>query len=56
MDLGLRGHGQTFDDVLLEYLLPLGWEHINLTGNYLWRSSAKISARMFRPLRPLQRA
>jgi hypothetical protein len=27
---------------LLENLSPLGWEHINLTGDYLWRSSAKI--------------
>jgi TnpA family transposase len=26
---------------LLQYLSPLGWEHINLTGDYLWRSSAR---------------
>ena len=26
----------------------------NLTGDYLWRSSAKIGAGKFRPLRPLQ--
>ncbi|HGV4385945.1 TPA: Tn3 family transposase, partial [Klebsiella pneumoniae] len=37
----LRGHGQAVDDGLLQYLSPLGWEHINLTGDYLWRSSAK---------------
>ena len=30
--------------------------HINLTGDYLWRSSAKIGAGKFRPLRPLQPA
>lgn len=35
------------------YLSPLGWEHINLTGDYLWRSSAKVGAGKFRPLRPL---
>ncbi|HBS2459313.1 TPA: Tn3 family transposase, partial [Klebsiella pneumoniae] len=29
----LRGHGQTVDDGLLQYLSPLGWEHINLTGD-----------------------
>jgi hypothetical protein len=23
----------------LQYLSPLGWEHINLTGDYLWRSA-----------------
>ena len=49
----LRGHGQAVDDALLQYLSPLGWEHINLTGDYLWRSSAKIGAGKFRPLRPL---
>ena len=32
---------------------PLGWEHINLTGDYLWRSSTKVGAGKFRPLRPL---
>ena len=50
----LRGHGRAVDDSLLQYLSPLGWEHINLTGDYLWRSSAKVGAGKFRPLRPLQ--
>jgi hypothetical protein len=45
-------HGQTFDDSLVQYLSPLGWEHINLTGDYLGRSSAKVGAGKFRPLRP----
>jgi hypothetical protein len=49
----LRGHGQPIDDGLLQYLSPLGWEHINLTGDYLWRNSAKIGAAKFRPLRPM---
>ncbi|EPY4548166.1 Tn3 family transposase, partial [Klebsiella pneumoniae] len=48
----LRGNGHAVDDALLQYLSPLGWEHINLTGDYLWRSSAKIGAGKFRPLRP----
>ena len=52
----LRDHGQGIDDGLLQYLSPLGWEHINLTGDYLWRSSAKIGPGKFRPLRPLQPA
>ena len=52
----LRGHDQGVDDALLQYLSPLGWEHINLTGDYLWRSNAKIGAGKFRPLRPLQPA
>jgi hypothetical protein len=41
---------------LWQYLSPMGWEHINLTGHYLWRSGAKIGAGKFRPLRPLQPA
>ena len=52
----LRGNGHAVDDALLQYLSPLGWEHINLTGDYLWRSSAKIGAGKFRPLRALQPA
>ena len=52
----LRGHGQAVDDTLLQYLSPLGWEHINLTGDYLWRSSAKVGAGKFRLLRPLSPA
>jgi hypothetical protein len=40
----LCGHGKAVDDTLLQYLSPLGWEHINLTGDYLWRSSAKVGA------------
>ena len=51
----LRSHGPV-EDALLRYLSPLGWEHINLTGDYLWRSSAKIGAGKFRPLRPLPSA
>ena len=49
----LRENGNEIDDTLLQHLSPLGWEHINLTGDYLWRSSAKVGAGKFRPLRPL---
>ncbi|MFK0380239.1 Tn3 family transposase [Pandoraea sp. NPDC090278] len=52
----LREHGQVHDGTLLQYLSPLGWEHINLTGDYLWRSSARVGVGKFRPLRPLQPA
>ncbi len=41
----LRGNGHAVDALAIAaYLSPLGWEHINLTGDYLWRSSAKIGA------------
>jgi hypothetical protein len=29
------------------------WEHINLTGDYLWRNRVKVGAGKFRPLRRL---
>jgi TnpA family transposase len=48
----LRGNGGLADKALLPFLSPLGWEHINLTGDYLWRSSAKAGAGKFRALRP----
>ncbi len=52
----LHDHGQHVDEALLPYLSPLGWEHINLTGDYLWRSRAKIGVGRFRPLRPMKPA
>jgi hypothetical protein len=44
------------DDNLLQHLSPLGWEHINLTGDYVWRQSRKMEQGEFRPLRPLIKA
>jgi Tn3 transposase DDE domain len=29
------------DDNLLEHLSPLGWEHSNLTGDYVWRQNRR---------------
>ena len=52
----LRGHGQTVDEAMLQYLSPLGWEHINLTGDYVWRNSTKTGVGKFRPLRTLPKA
>ena len=49
----LRSHGQPVDEVLLPYLSPLGWEHINLTGDYSWRTKRALGK--FQPLRPLFR-
>jgi len=39
---------------LLVHLSPLGWEHVNLTGDYVWASSDQVSETPdgFRPLRP----
>eukprot|EP01132_Coremiostelium_polycephalum_P000292 gene292-381_t len=30
------------DESLLKHLSPLGWEHINLTGDYAWKTNRKI--------------
>ena len=50
-------HGQSverlFDENLLQHLSPLGWEHINLTGDYVWRQSRKVEKGKYRPLRPM---
>ena len=43
------------DDSLLPHLSPLGWEHINLTGNYNWRQNKQVEQSDFRPLLPLNR-
>jgi TnpA family transposase len=47
----LMGRGMPIDPALFSYLSPLGWEHINLTGDYVWRRSIKLQAGKFRPLR-----
>src|SRR5215470_6062342 len=42
-------------DELLAHLSPLGWEHVNLTGDYVWASTDQATENPdgFRPLRPL---
>jgi len=32
----IRGEADVPDEYL-QYLSPLGWEHINLTGDYIWK-------------------
>ena len=50
----LRSHGWPVDDGLLSHFSPLGWGHINLTGDYVWRDT-KVGKGKFRPLRPMAR-
>lgn len=47
----LRARGQEIDDSLLQHLSPLGWEHINLTGDYTWQQNNQVERGKFRPLR-----
>lgn len=49
----LRLRTRSVDDELLQFLSPLGWEHINLTGDYLWRPGALPKPGRFRPLRTI---
>lgn len=39
-------------DHLLAHLSPLGWEHVNLTGDYIWATpEASENPNGLRPLR-----
>ena len=40
------------DGNLLQHLSPLGWEHINLTGDYTWKTRRNANTTKYRPLRP----
>lgn len=47
----LQETGQDVDEELLQHLSPLGWEHINLTVDYIWEQSQLLQPGQFRPLR-----
>ena len=39
------------DTALFRHLSPLGWEHVNLTGDYTWKPSPKTGPGKYRALR-----
>ena len=47
----VRRRGNSVPDELLAHLAPLGWQHINLTGDYLWGADASLGPDGFRPLK-----
>ena len=47
----LRGQGEVIDETLLASLSPLGRDHINLTGDYVWSSEQQLKAGEYRTLR-----
>ena len=49
----LKENGQPINDDLLRHLSPLGWDHINLTGDYAWQNNKSVEKGKFRPLRPI---
>jgi len=52
LERAVNSMGAAADNNLLQYLSPLGWEHINLTGDYVWQQNRKIKSGQFRNLRP----
>src|SRR5208283_5596275 len=48
----LRVQGATVPDELLAHVAPLGWEHIGLTGDYVWTEGNPAAP--FRPLREVR--
>jgi TnpA family transposase len=52
----LRTTSKDIDEKLLPHLSPLGWEHINLTGDYSWCQHRLVEQGKFRPLRVLNEA
>ncbi len=47
----LKAHAHSIHESLLQHLSPMGWEHINLTGDYVWPASKRLQKAKFRPLR-----
>lgn len=47
----LKQQGIVINEELLKHLSPLGWEHINLTGDYLWNMKQTPASGQLRPLR-----
>jgi hypothetical protein len=49
-----RRQGGTINEDLLRHVAPLGWEHIGLTGDYVWSTADQPPAGTLRPLRQRQ--
>jgi Tn3 transposase DDE domain len=47
----LKSQGVIIPDDYLQHLSPMGWEHINLTGDYVWNLKSESSLDNLRPLR-----
>jgi TnpA family transposase len=47
----LKQQGVTINEEHLQHLSPLGWEHINLTGDYLWNFKRTPATGQLRSLR-----
>ena len=52
----LREHGIQIDNESLRHLSPVGWEHLNLTGDYTWQTTRRLAQGELRALRPFAAA
>lgn len=50
----LRKRGEDIDDRLMPHVAPIGWNHIILTGDYVWHANKRVTKGRFRPLRPVK--
>ena len=50
----MRADGLHVDPELIARLSPLGWEHINLSGDYIWSDNLPLDDHGFLPLRARQ--
>ncbi|KIV72261.1 transposase X [Bacillus mycoides] len=47
----MRAKGVDIPEEHLQHISPLGWEHITLTGDYVWNLNQKTNFNNLRPLR-----
>jgi phosphoglycolate phosphatase-like HAD superfamily hydrolase len=48
--MAFRARGEAIDAALLARLSALGWEHVAITGDYVWEETPALDAHGFRPL------
>lgn len=46
----MRRRGSPIDPAMLSRLSPLGWDRINLTGDYVWSDHLDLDANGLMPL------
>jgi TnpA family transposase len=47
----MQSRGLVVGEALVPQLSPLGWDHINLTGDYVWSDTLELDADGFMPLK-----
>lgn len=47
----MRRQGRPFDEKMIPKLSPLGWDHINITGDYVWSDALEVDEEGLLPIR-----